>query len=169
MYGPKTQVYALKMPVLQLRTCLRDCHLWSLSPDLQNNLLFLWQQGLKANFLPRAWPFKCPFVTFLCCHHLISAGEKEPEVCLGSLLAETEDKSHLIPRLTWTRSSSTRFSEWVKLTVVNEFILLHYILSVYRYLNQTIKVHRSTLHWAGCYQISCGLLFVLILHRALYF
>lgn len=62
--------------VLQLRTCLRDYHLWSLSPDLQNHLLFLWQLGLKVQFPARSLTFKCPLVSFSCCHRLISVGEK---------------------------------------------------------------------------------------------
>lgn len=38
---------------------------------------------IKGQFPATSLTFKCPFVTFLCCQHLISAGEKEPKVCLN--------------------------------------------------------------------------------------
>lgn len=45
--------------------------------------IFSMATRIKGQFPATSLTFKCPFVTFFCCQHLISVGEKEPNVCLG--------------------------------------------------------------------------------------
>ena len=83
MHSAEIRVHVFKMYFLQLSNMPgRLSSLISVTRPSKPSIVSM-ATRIKGQFPATSLTFKCPFVTFLCCQHLISAGEKEPKVCLN--------------------------------------------------------------------------------------
>ena len=115
---------------------------------------------IKGQFPATSLTFKCPFVTFLCCQHLISAGGKEPKVCLNWAICTLYWAASY--QITWCFSliNTTCCTVFLKLLSSNP----HAVLSS-SYETFSLKLHFRFVHARKTPEVSLRVIWLFCTHN----
>ena len=115
---------------------------------------------IKGQFPATSLTFKCPFVTFLCCQHLISAGGKEPKVCLNWAICTLYWAASY--QITWCFSliNTTCCTVFLKLLSSNP----HAVLSS-SYETFSLKLHFRFVHARRTPEVSLRVIWLFCTHN----